>query len=106
MFAGKSALRSNESKAPPLVNKELQDYLAKYTSSGAVDKQKKRKKKPKPVYAGVKVVDNDVSGFAPNIAGDDEDDEDDRAHPALACCMCFPYQASTTVSRHATPTPA
>lgn len=107
MFSGQSSLRSDEPKAPRLVNKELQDYLAKYTNSGAVDKhKKKKKKKPKAVYAGVKVVDNDVSGFAANIAGDDDEDEDDSAHfchPAPDACTSHIEQVQQDADTHGVP---
>lgn len=77
MFSGKSSLRTSKAAAPPAVDQKLKDYLSKYTVSGdnKAKKRKKRIQKP-PAHGGVKVVDQDVTGFTDNIAtGDGEDDD-------------------------------
>ena len=80
MFAGRSSLRAAETKAPPPVNKTLQDYLAKYTSDGDAAKKKRKKKKEqaKGNPAGVRILDQDISGFAAPAAATDPDEEDER----------------------------
>jgi hypothetical protein len=80
MFAGRSSLRAAETKAPPPVNKALQDYLAKYTSDGDAAKKKRKKKKEqaKANPAGVRILDQDLSGFAAPAAAPDPDEEDER----------------------------
>ena len=89
MFAGRSILRSAEAKPPPPVNKALQDYLSKYVGSGgATEKKKKKKKKPKSVAAGVRIVDEDVSGFAvPSTAPDADEEDDGMTQPASLPCQ-------------------
>ncbi len=83
MFTGKSSLRAAESNPPPPVNKALQDYLSRYASDGDA-KKKKKKKKPKPAVAGVRILDEDVSGFAASSAAPDPD-EDDECAPTHEC---------------------
>ena len=80
MFAGRSSLRAAETKAPPPVNKALQDYLAKYTSDGDAAKKKRKKKKEqaKANSGGVRILDQDLSGFAVPAAAPDPDEEDER----------------------------
>lgn len=98
MFAGLSTLRAKEKSKEPLSEqaKKLQQYLAQQYGAGApVDSesgQKKKKKKKKPVAfsttGGVKILDEDVSGFsASKLAAqtlraradeiDDDDNQDD-----------------------------
>ena len=65
-FSGKSSLREkdDEEKPPPGPSQkqlELQAYLeAKYSA-----KSSKKKKKAKPTAHSLRIVDNDISGFAP-----------------------------------------
>lgn len=75
MFSGKSSLRAAEPKQAAPVNKALQTYLSKYTTDGDA-KKKKKNKRPKPVAAGVRILDEDLSGFAaaPLLEEDEDDD--------------------------------
>lgn len=85
MFAGRSSLRSTDAAAPLPVNQKLQDYLSKYTADGDGKAKKRKKPKAKQVtYSGVCVVDQDVTGFAANVADYDEDDGD--AECAISYC--------------------
>lgn len=77
MFSGRSTLRAAEAKPAPRVNKALQDYLAKYTSDGDAP-NKKKKKKAKAAPAGVRILDEDLSGFAAPTAAPNPDEEDER----------------------------
>jgi hypothetical protein len=87
MFTGLSLLRKEEKKTVEQTEKakQLKSYLDKVYGSGSTDAQpKKKKKKRKPVVApgGVKIMDEDVSGFAAVKADEEEEEEDDGA--------CFP----------------
>ncbi len=75
MFSGKSSLRAAEPKQAAPVNKALQTYLSKYTTDGDA-KKKKKNKRPKPAAAGVRILDEDLSGFAaaPLLEEDEDDD--------------------------------
>lgn len=86
MFTGLSSLREAEKKPVEVSEraKALQAYLnSKYTGGGsnaAGDAEKKKKKKKKkeklPAAGGVRIVDEDVSGFADVRANADDDDDE------------------------------
>ena len=84
MFKGLSSLRANEAKAPAQQTeqaKALQAYLHKYRA-GETAKEgppKKKRKKAKAVQVnGIRIVDQDSSGFAVSAAAD-EDEEGRRS---------------------------
>lgn len=95
MFKGLSVLRAGEKEKEPVSEKSkaLQQYLAAQYGGGGGDPEKKKKKKKKRLEAGgagIKILDEDVSGFAPAgkaaaatdravpmAVGGDEDDEDE-----------------------------
>lgn len=86
-------MRTTDAAAPKPVNKQLQDYLSKYSVDG--DGKAKKRKKPKAKQAtcgGVRVVDQDVTGFAANVAHREEEDED--AECAISHCQVA-YALST-----------
>lgn len=103
MFKGVSTLRAGEKKEQPLSEqaKALQQYLAAQYGAGDADKKKKKKKKrPEAAGPGIKILDQDVSGFAtaaasarrgPPLAGGDADgaEEDDAEEGAGAGCLVF-----------------
>jgi hypothetical protein len=89
MFAGKSSLRAAETNLAPPVNKALEDYLAKYTSDGDAANKKRKKRKPKASPAGVRILDEDLSGFAAPAAAPDPDEEDERGLPAFLAALSF-----------------
>ena len=71
MFSGLSSLRAKEKVKQPVTEdaKKLQSYLAQQYGAGAAadggDKEKKKKKKKKaPAPGGVRILDEDVTGFA------------------------------------------
>lgn len=99
MFKGLSTLRADEDakKPPPPVSdkaKALQAYLAsKYTDAGDGQGVKKRKKKkPKDASAVIRIVDEDVSGFATTRGVADAEEADGavdvRAHVCIATFQC------------------
>ena len=87
MFTGLSQLRAKEKKAAPVSEEslKLQAYLAAQYGAGSEDqKKKKKKKKPKQEPSGVRLLDEDVSGFGVLKAErekleevDDEGEEDE-----------------------------
>ena len=98
-FAGLSSLRAKEEKntgpKPPSEEaKRLQNYLAAQYGAPAADAKptkKKKIKKKKPSASVVRIVDNDVTGFAePSKASDDprrrqfDDNEADEDQPLIA----------------------
>ena len=90
-FAGLSSLRAKEVKdtgvKPPSEQaKRMQDYLAQQYGAGpggataAKPKKKKKVKKDQPAAGTVRIVDNDVTGFAAMPDGNHRhqvDDEDE-----------------------------
>jgi hypothetical protein len=91
MFKGLSTLRAAEQKVQPVSEKAkaLQAYLAAQYGAGGGEpdkKKKKKKRKPEAGGSGIKILDEDVSGFAPAAADTqrgpailDEDMEDEGA---------------------------
>ncbi|CAK0785350.1 hypothetical protein CVIRNUC_008557 [Coccomyxa viridis] len=94
MFKGLSTLRKHERKAAANTeeSKKLQAYLSKYTSSNGDDGSEKKRRKKKKVggpTAGLRIVDEDATGFrtgpAARMQGDDDDAEDeDEDGPVIA----------------------
>ena len=71
MFKGLSSLRAGEKKEVPLSEKAkaMQAYLAAQYgggdgAAGGEKKKKKKKKRPEAAGGGLKILDQDVSGFA------------------------------------------
>lgn len=118
MFKGLSSLRAAEQKTAPVSEKSkaLQAYLAAQYGAGAggggagePEKKKKKKKKRDAAGAGgpgIKILDQDVSGFAAVPAGgaaaakrallerggaqlhhDDDEEEDEGECMVLGACM-------------------
>ena len=78
-----STLRADEDakKPPPPVSdkaKALQAYLASKYTGDAPGVKKRKKKKPKDASAVIRIVDEDVSGFA--ATRDVADDVDGAQH--------------------------
>ncbi|KAK9840453.1 hypothetical protein WJX74_010068 [Apatococcus lobatus] len=92
MFQGLSSLRANEAKAPAKQTeqaKALAAYLEKYQAGekvkeGPAKKKRKKTKAAIPVN-GIRIVDQDTSGFAVTATADeDEEDEPVIANPIEA----------------------
>ena len=80
MFKGLSSLHANEGKAPAQQTeqaKALQAYLQKYqageTAKEGPLKKKRKKAKAVPVN-GIRIVDQDTSGFAVSAAADEDEE--------------------------------
>ena len=79
---GLSSLRQHQPKSTELSAKakELQAYLAKYSGEKAGDPNKKKKKKRKvarPQPAGVRIFEEDNTGFQKSNLPEDIDAEDE-----------------------------
>ncbi|PSC69704.1 BUD13-like protein [Micractinium conductrix] len=108
MFKGLSSLRAGEKKEVPLSEKAkaMQAYLAAQYgggdgAAGGEKKKKKKKKRPEAAGGGLKILDQDVSGFAapsakaakpgapplgrglPPGAADEEDEEEEGDAPVV-----------------------
>lgn len=93
MFAGKSSLRAKE-VVPVKLDPAMQAYLKRYENSrgsgasgagGDIAKKKRKKKKGvATALAGVRIVDESVSGFlsGPAAAADEPEDEDEDGYGA------------------------
>lgn len=79
---GLSSLRQHQPKStePSAKAKELQAYLAKYSGEKAGDPNKQKKKKRKvarPQPAGVRIFEEDNTGFQKSNLPEDIDAEDE-----------------------------
>ena len=105
MFAGKSSLRAKE-VVPVKLDPALQSYLKRYENSGGsgapgagsdpARKKRKKKKGAAAALAGVRIVDESVSGFLSGPAVDDEDPEEEDADgygAPLCCCRSVGHAA-------------
>ena len=109
MFKGVSSLRAGEKKEQPQSEKAkaMQAYLAAQYGGGegaeGDKKKKKKKKRPEAGGAGLKILDQDVSGFAAAAAaarrappaglalggrGDEPEEEDEEAEEGEGKCLC------------------
>jgi hypothetical protein len=101
MFTGLSQLRAKEKKAAPVSEEslKLQAYLAAQYGAGSEDQKKKKKKKKPKEASGVRLLDEDVSGFRAvkgkrekleEVEDDGEEDEGDQVLqaflPSLETC--------------------
>ena len=89
---GLSSLRKHEPKStePSERAQQLQSYLSKYTSSKNGDSSKPKKKKKKvarPQPAGVRIFEEDNSGFR-GLQAQDED-ADEAEDEGLQLCSYF-----------------
>lgn len=118
MFKGLSSLRAAEKKEVPLSEKAkaMQAYLASQYgggSGGEPEKKKKKKKKRDAGGPGLKILDQDVSGFAPAAAaaapaagagpGGEEEEEDEGEWPGtwavrLECSVQSPSPGAAGVA--------
>ena len=78
---GLSSLRQHQPKStePSAKTKELQAYLAKYAGekAGDVSKKNKRRKVARPQPAGVRIFEEDNTGFQKSSLPEDLDAEDE-----------------------------
>ena len=96
---GLSSLRQHQPKStePSAKAKELQSYLAKYSGEKAGDSSKVKKKKKKtarPQPGGVRIFEEDNTGFHKSSVPEELDAEDE-GQPVLVCvgysgipCLC------------------
>ena len=87
---GLSSLRQHQPKStePSAKAKELQSYLAKYSGENAGDpsKPKKKKKKPaRPQPGGVRIFEEDNTGFHKSHVPDEVDAEDEGQSDDSLC---------------------
>lgn len=87
---GLSSLRQHQPKStePSAKAKELQSYLAKYSGEKAGDssKVKKKKKRPaRPQPGGVRIFEEDNTGFHRSIVPEEVDAEDEGQSDEILC---------------------